>query len=222
MQLKRSKSILFFIFALLAFTPKTMQSQTVLLDPAEIYVGVSGGATGSMMLFTPTVQQSYFLGYNGGIAARYITENHVGLQVEFNYSQRGWLEANDLYSRQLDYIEMPFLTHIYFGKTNRFIFNLGPKIAYLLDEKVVLNNAENSKAEQHIKPVYSKFDYGIAAGLGYNLKTKNIGVYQLELRAYYGLSDIFANTKKDFFDTSNHLNVSLNFGYFFQLTGRGK
>ncbi len=222
MQLKRSKSILFFIFALLAFTPKTMQSQTVLLDPAEIYVGVSGGATGSMMLFTPTVQQSYFLGYNGGIAARYITENHVGLQVEFNYSQRGWLEANDLYSRQLDYIEMPFLTHIYFGKTNRFIFNLGPKIAYLLDEKVVLNNVENSKAEQHIKPVYSKFDYGIAAGLGYNLKTKNIGVYQLELRAYYGLSDIFANTKKDFFDTSNHLNVSLNFGYFFQLTGRGK
>ena len=172
------------------------------------------------MMFNPTVRQIPLLGYQGGLAFRYITEKHVGLQIEMNYSQRGWDEESGLYSRRLNYLELPFLTHLYLGNTHRFIFNIGPKVSYLLNETVLINGMENSDAEQHVKPVYFPFDYGLTGGLGYNLHTRRAGVFQLELRAYYGLSDIFANTKSDYFANSNHMNAALSVGWFIQLTGK--
>ena len=92
----------------------------VRLDKPEIYVGVTAGATGSMVIFNPVVAQTYLQGYNGGLVFRYIAEKNVGMQAELNFSQRGWKEANGLFAKQLNYIELPFLTHIYMGKKNRF------------------------------------------------------------------------------------------------------
>ena len=220
-QNKNNKSFQFILITFLAlFSGTSLQSQTVLLQPAEVYIGTSFGANGSMMMFNPTVRQIPLLGYQGGLAFRYITEKHVGLQIEMNYSQRGWDEESGLYSRRLNYLELPFLTHLYLGNTHRFIFNIGPKVSYLLNETVLINGMENSDAEQHVKPVYFPFDYGLTGGLGYNLHTRRAGVFQLELRAYYGLSDIFANTKSDYFANSNHMNAALSVGWFIQLTGK--
>jgi len=211
---------LLIIVLLLQTAKPVIQAQTVLLDPPEIYIGATGGMNGSLVSFNPTVNQSMpLIGYNGGLSFRYITEKHFGLQIEANYSQRGWTESNGLYSRRADYIELPLLTHIFWGNTHRFIFNLGPKVAYLLRETELINNVTEPE-EQHTKPIYHPFDYGIAAGVGYNLKTKKIGVLQLEARAYYGLSNIFADKKTDYFSLSNYMNVSVNLGWYFQLTGK--
>lgn len=221
MRLNRNRILLFLTALLLtAFLPRNTNAQTILLEPAEFYIGTTHGTNASMLLFNPNVRQTYLLGYNGGVSLRYVTEKHFGLQLELNYAQRGWNEEGNLYARQLNYLELPFLTHVYFGDKSRFIFNLGPKLGYLLNESVVTNNASASTAEQHILPASNKFDYGLAAGFGYNLHTRKTGVYQLELRVYYGLSDVFPNSKSDFFSTSNHLNASLNLGWYFQLTGR--
>lgn len=224
MKLFRNKKILFLLtVSLLVFSNNKTSAQTVLLDPPEVYLGASFGMNGSMILFSPRVLQSYnTFGYNGGIAFRYITENHFGLQLEANYSQRGWTEEGGGYSRQLNYVEVPFLTHYYLGDTHRFIFNLGPKIGYLLDEKVLKDDNLKPTAEQRIIPAHNKFDYGIAAGFGYNLHTRKAGVLQWELRAYYGLASVFPNSKVDFFSTSNFINASVNLGWYFQLTGRKK
>ena len=197
-----------------------IKAQTVLLDPPEIYLGVTGGMTGSMVMFNPTVNQSMpLLAYNGGLSFRYATESHCGLQIEANYSQRGWEEASGAYSRQADYIEFPLLTHLYWGKTHRFIFNLGPKLGYLLKETDLINTVTEPD-EQQKTPISNRFDYGIAAGFGYNLHTRKAGVIQLETRAYYGLSNIFPDAKTDYFKASNYLNVSVSLGYYFQLTGK--
>ncbi len=221
MERNRSKKTFFLItLCWLALSSTNVQAQTILLDPPEIYIGTTHGVNGSTMLFNPRVTQTYLLGYNGGVSFRYVTEKHFGLQVELNYSQRGWAEEGGVYSRRLDYLELPFLTHIYVGDKNRFIFNLGPKLGYLLNETVLTNDGSNPAQEQHLIPAQFKFDYGIAAGLGYNLHTSRTGVFQLELRAYYGLADVFPNTKSDYFNTSNHLNASVNLGWYFQLTGR--
>jgi len=201
-------------------TFSVIKAQTVLLDPPEIYLGVTGGMTGSMVMFNPTVNQSMpLLAYNGGLSFRYVTESHCGLQIEANYSQRGWEEASGAYSRQADYIEFPLLTHLYWGKTHRFIFNLGPKLGYLLKETDLINTVTEPD-EQQKTPISNRFDYGIAAGFGYNLHTRKAGVIQLETRAYYGLSNIFPDAKTDYFKASNYLNVSVSLGYYFQLTGK--
>ena len=200
-----------FVFSGLLFLAiiPAVRAQTVLLDPPEVYLGATGGMTGSMVMFNPTVNQIMpLLGYNGGLSFRFVTESHCGLQIEANYSRRA------------DYVEFPLLTHLYWGKTNRFIFNLGPKISYLLQETDLKNNVTETAEEQQKTAIYHPFDYGIAAGFGYNLHTRRVGVYQLETRAYYGISNIFADTKKDYFRASNFLNISVSLGYYFQLTGK--
>ncbi len=222
-QNRNKKSIFVLIFVSFAFFSGSLKSQTFLLDPPEIYIGPTFGYNLSRVNFSPSIQQSFLQGNNGGLAFRYISEKHFGFQIELNYSQRGWTESDSAgYSRRLNYIEVPFLTHFYFGNSSRFIFNVGPKISYLLSEKVLKNDFTNTTAEQHIKPAYFPFDYGIAAGFGYDLHTRSVGILELELRIYYGLADVFANTKTDYFAASNHLDASINLGWFFQLSGKEK
>jgi len=77
------------------------------------------------------------MGIHGGMAVKYISEKHLGLIAEVNYSQRGWTEEFDptdgfSYNRRLNYLELPIMTHIYFGNKIRFIVNIGPQISFLL------------------------------------------------------------------------------------------
>jgi hypothetical protein len=191
-------------------------SAQVRLDKPEMYIGANFGVTESMVLFKPAITQGLLMGYNGGIVFRYIAEKNVGMQAELNFSQRGWKEASGLYSRQLNYIELPFMTHIYIGHRNRVFFNLGPKISYLISERVLVNGTVSSTDVQHITSVQHPFDYGLCTGLGilFNIKGK---VLQLDTRANFGLSDVFANTKRDYFATSNNTDLSVNLAWLFQV-----
>lgn len=213
------KKTVFGLVMLLQMLSMSAFSQIIILEPTEKYIGISQGINNSFVLFYPNLKQNlFFPGYTGGISYRYITEKHWGLQVELKYSQRGWSEKDNTYTRRIDYVELPFLTHFYFGNTHRAILNVGPKIGYLLNDRTLKNTSSEPNAEQH-KSIYFPFDYGGTLGIGYNLHTKNSGVYEVELRGYYALSDIFANTKRDFFQMSNTLNISLNFVLYLQLTG---
>lgn len=200
----------------------TASAQTILLDPPESYLGITVGGNAGMLNFDPLVEQTPHIGYMGGLVFRYVTEKQVGLQVETNIIERGWEEKNGQYGRKITYAELPFLSHFYIGKKHRLIFNLGTKIGLKIDEKETRNSLKKTTHEQHIKTVHQPFDYGIVAGLGYNFKTKKIGLFQFETRAYYGLSDVFSNQKTDFFNTSNHINLSLQLSWMIQLSGNKK
>lgn len=188
----------------------------VRLDKPEMYIGGNLGVTESMIMFNPAITQGFLMGYNGGIVFRYIAEKNVGMQAELNFSQRGWKEASGLYSRQLNYIELPFMTHIYVGNKSRFFINIGPKISYLISENTPLNGTGNSTDVQHVTPVQHPFDYGLCAGLGllFNVHGR---ILQLDTRANYGLSDIFADTKRDYFGTSNNFDLSVNLALLFRV-----
>ncbi|MDO9633928.1 MAG: porin family protein [Paludibacter sp.] len=183
---------------------------------SETYLGISGGPAASMVYFKPTVEQDYLTAYHGGLVFRYISEKHLGIQAELNYSQRGWKEIGGSFEKRLDYLEIPFLTHIYFGDKAQFIFNIGPKIGYLIQEKILYNSNPSSTVEQHIQPIQNKFDYGFAAGLGFLFKIKR-QVFQLESRANMSFSDIFSNDRRDYFDNSNLINASVTLGWLIQV-----
>ena len=203
-------------FSILVFLSiSTLIMSQVRLDKPEIYFGASAGVTESMVIFKPSVSQGYLMGYNGGIVFRYIAEKNVGMQAELNFTQRGWTESSGLYSRQLNYIELPFMTHIYIGKKSRVFLNLGPKISYLISENV-LKNEKTNKETQDTTLVQNPFDYGLCAGLGVLFNIKG-NIYQLDTRANYSLSDVFSNNKRDYFDTSNNVNVSVNLAWLFQV-----
>ncbi len=192
-----------------------LNAQDRLINP-EVYVGIDFGVTESKIMFNPSVNQSMLMGYNGGIVFRYIAEKNAGIQAELNYSQRGWVESNGLYSKQLNYIELPFMTHIFMGKTNRFFINIGPKISYLLSEKVLLNQTTSATAIQQTLAIQNRFDYGLCGGFGL-LFGIGKSVFQLDTRVNYSLNDVYSNKKTDYFSNSNNFNVSVNFAYFLKI-----
>lgn len=201
----------------------------------EFSVGVGGGITLSKIDFVPAVLQTYKQGVWGGISFRYISENHLGLQAEINFSKRGWKEdwrqtdSTFFYSRSLSYLEIPILTHIYFGKKGRFFVNLGPQISYFLSDAQSMNQPlatyiEKQKKETPDNPhigaqyrnVEKKFEYGLVGGMGVEIRS-SIGYFDLEGRYYFGLSDIFNNRKADAFSRTAHRVIEARISYFFPI-----
>lgn len=199
------------ILCLFLFT--TLQIHAQKPFSPEIAVGVNGGATLSQMSFIPSVEQKMLQGINGGLTFRYISEKHFGLIIESNLAQRGWKEnlTDSAYSRTLNYIEIPFLTHVTFGKRRlRYFVNLGPKVAFLLNDKETRNFATNDAP--HGKAVQNRIDYGLCAGTGFELRT-GLGSFLLEGRYYFGLGDIFSNAKGEDFSRSANNSISVNLTY---------
>ncbi|GHV58476.1 hypothetical protein FACS1894182_10980 [Bacteroidia bacterium] len=220
--MKRIIGIILFVF-----TIGIVQSQTVDFQP-ELAYGVNAGATLSRVSFLPRIPQTLLLQETGGFTARYISEKSCGILVELNYSLRGWKEVADTvshfnrYSRSLAYIEMPVLTHFYFtlGKRTRMVLNLGPQVSYNIGEKVLQKEIIPPPNGEPAVPLYygddytiqRKFDYGITGGLGLEVRT-GIGSFILEGRYYYGLSDIFNNSRSDIFQSSHNQVIGIKLSY---------
>lgn len=186
-------------------------------DPfkGELYLGVGGGTLFSKVDFVPGVPLAFKQGYFGGLAGKYISEKNLGLIAEVNFTQRGWTETYDpstnfSYSRTLNYVEIPFMTHIYFGQRTRFIVNLGPQISLLMGDKEEMSQAlsDDVDARRAANPdaqigmqyegIYplKKVDYGLVGGVGMELKT-GMGDFDIEGRYYFGLGDIFTSRRSE-------------------------
>ncbi len=189
----------------------------------EIAVGASFGTNFSSVSFQPKVPTKMKMGFSGGVTARWISEKHLGLQAELNFTQNGWEEKFEEqpqyhYSRTLNYMELPFLTHIYYGeKRVRVFLNLGPKISYLIGESTDSNlNGENPNPnrpdEQHGLAAQKKFGWGLCGGPGMEIRT-GIGSFLLEGRYYYALGDLFNSRKEDPFPKSSGQVISVKLTY---------
>jgi hypothetical protein len=207
-----------------------MYSQTNTFAP-EWAFGVNGGLTFSKVSFNSyiNVPQIQFRQFSGGLVVRYISESHFGILGELNYSQRGWKERTDTvylnrYARSLAYLELPIMSHIYFnlGKSVRLIFNLGPQVGYYISEKEIEREIIDFKQDINDpdKPSYydisvqHPFDYGLKGTMGFEFRTQT-GSIILDGRYYFGLSDIFNNTKGDLFQASHHQVMGLSLTYLF-------
>lgn len=208
----------------------------------ELNFGIGAGPTFSssslnVMNSRTTIDTKNLTQLHAGVSVRYITEKHFGLIGELNFAQMGWEDNFDdiiveegkeapEYKRTLNYLEMPLLTHIYFGSDKaRFFINLGPKISFLLSEKETKNKALqdyiDKNASTNIAPllkhygkdVENKIDYGITAGMGFELRTK-FGYFTLEGRYYFGLADIFKSQKGEDFSRSANREISARLTYY--------
>ena len=117
---------------------------------SNIALGFKGGVALCRTQFRPTVPQAWLPGMLLGVSFRYIEEKHFGLIAELNFEQRGWKETFEKtslqYQRRLTYIQLPVLTHIYFG-TSRFKFfaNLGPEIGFMIGNSISSHSSRSWK-----------------------------------------------------------------------------
>ena len=179
----------------------------------QFMLGVGAGPIFSEVDFISRVPQTMAQGLSGGVSLKYISEKHLGFLTELNFTQRGWKEdfsetdnPEHSYSRTLNYIELPLMTHVYFGDKVRFVFNMGPQVSYMIGDKSTMNDAlsgfiDDKLAERpdfpigiQYKSIDKRFDYGLVGGLGIEFNTA-IGSFDLEGRYYFGLGDSFDNTR---------------------------
>lgn len=214
----------------------------------EWNVGVGFGPTFSTLSLVATdrtqnIDTKMIQQFQGGVSVRYIHEKNLGIIGELNFSQQGWSEniedkittnsqtgvsdtTHFSNKHKLNYIELPLLTHIYFGgEKSRVFINLGPKFSYLVSESdefenLPANGSHGSNGlpvdNQYGRKVQKKFDYGIMAGLGFELRTK-IGNFALEGRYSLGFGDIYNNRKSDAFSRSANRVLSARLTYYMKL-----
>ncbi len=200
------------------FTPKEVQS-------------MKGGLTGGLAM-RYTVEK-----YFSTIAS---------IAAEVNYGQMGWKEdirdLNDQpvinaatgvaeqYERTINYIQVPIMAHLAWGRENRgvnFFVNAGPQFGVYLSESTKSNfdwdkrnmaDRANSICAQDTMAVENKFDYGIAAGAGIEVAHPKVGRFLLEGRYYYGLGNIYGDSKRDYFGSSNFGTITIKLTYLFDIT----
>lgn len=187
--------------------------------PKEWDFGFLGGMVMSEMNFDPTITQDMATGYTFGVSARYIEEKYFGIQAEVLLTRRGYKDRYTefpgyKFQRNLTYLEVPILTHIYFpmGRRNEICVDGGPKFGVMLWENSDSNlpadfgqqgtPTAGFRTEHHTMDISRRFDYGIQIGLGYEYKFSRIWSAQLSARYYFGLGNIFPDEKSDVFETS--------------------
>ncbi len=212
----------------------------------DFVVGVNGGYVLNKMTFSPTIKQTFHGGMTFGITARYTCEkyfsSYCALQAELNYAQLGWKElietSTDTYQRTINYVQLPFLARLAWGKEKRGAmgyFLVGPQVGFYLNDHdkrgtsdgsegwtaLTLLKRPNHVVQQYDLPVQNNFEYGITGGAGVEVNSA-IGHFLLEGRYYYGLSDIFHNSKKDKFGKSSHGAIIAKASYLFDIKKKHK
>ena len=185
----------------------------------ESYLGLKAGATISSVMFTPRVGQETNPGFVGGFVFKHFGQRNLGIQLEMNYLQAGWtesLESPDSYSRRLNYLQIPFMTHANLGKRKtRVVLNVGPYISLLLSEKeqIKLENEENAEIYYRTE-IDNVGDFGLAFGLGL-LRHTSIGTIQIEGRLNQGLSSIYESGFDTTFQYSRNQIIEVALYYMF-------
>lgn len=177
----------------------------------EYWVGAHGGVSASTVLFNPTrdgmspITDACVLGGNAGVAFRFAAHKYCHFQMELDYMHRGWRDSYG--TNSLHYVELPILMNLNFGSDLcRWIFNLGPQIGYCVWE-------ESGTITQ-------RFDWGLAAGTGFYIRTKNAGVYEFEIRYDFSLGSVFGTTVTDDYKMANPMDLSINLGWYWPIKSR--
>jgi len=207
-----------YVFSNVGFVPKVTQ-------------GLHGGMTGGLSF--RYVCEKYF-------------KSVCSIYAEVNYAQIGWkediLDINDAavinpvtgmaekYSRTINYLQVPVFARMGWGREAKgfqFFAQIGPQFGWCLSESTDTNfdfehcntgDRASVTIAQDTMAVENKFDYGIAGGIGMEYSIPKVGHFLVEARYYYGLGNIYGNSKRDYFSKSNFGNIVFKVAYLFDIT----
>ena len=115
------------------------------------------------------------------------------------------------YSRKINYLQVPLLARLGWGRERnglQFFIQLGPQVGFYLNDQTDTNfdardigsysgKRSSFVVAQDTMAIENTMDYGIAAGAGLEFSNRHVGHFIVEGRYYYGLGNIYGNTKRD-------------------------
>jgi hypothetical protein len=143
------------------------------------------------------------------------------------------------FERQVSYIQVPVMARMGWGRERRgfqFFAQIGPQVGFYLSDRSTTNfdvrqaafnpaspdyryggiRASNVVAQDSL-PIQNKFDYGVAGGAGIEFSHPRLGHFLLEGRYYYGLGNLFGNSKSDVFGKSNFGQIVIKATWLFDI-----
>ncbi|MBQ6965823.1 MAG: PorT family protein [Bacteroidaceae bacterium] len=201
----------------------------------DLSIGIMAGYTINKMDFMPKIKQTMKSSPMMGIAARFVCEKYFSticaVQMELQYNNLGWQEdiqdgSGNTYKRDWHFLEVPMLMQMGWGRERRglkFLFEAGPQVGIYLSGKEHkgggqwnTDNRPNGVVYQYGKDPDNKFDYGITAGIGLEYSSP-VGHFLLQGRYYYGLGDLYDNSKRGDFGRSANQTISVKLTYLLDL-----
>ncbi len=194
------------------------------------YVGIKAGYNYGTAAFGHALQRINIVeGYNPGIHVGLIginyMEKNIGLQVELNYTQKGWAQLFDnnapKFVTDLNYIEMPMYMNVYIGrKKTRMYFNLGIYAEYLIGVKAsaIPTDTQGYDFYPYDSSRDRKFGYGMIAGGGF-YRDFSFGTILIQGAFSYGISNVLDPVTEDsgIPDLSNLITSSVSVAYMIKL-----
>jgi len=150
------------------------------LTHAQVSIGLRAGYGAHGLYTWPSSMEKYQVPYflsNGGLQIIYNNENNAGVQMEFNYANKGWKEQDSTvaganFQRTISYLEIPIYSRWEIGKKNfKFLILVGPYFGWKLSETTESTNFSHIWNANHPFNHYEKpirdMHYGIKAGIGF-------------------------------------------------------
>ena len=134
----------------------------------DLAIGINGGYALNQVSFSPNISQKMHGGITMGGTVRYTCEKYFSMicaiQGELNYAQLGWTEdittGTGAYKRNVNYIQMPLLVNLGFGKERGGVKGCilaGPHLGFCISENEItsgeLTDLTNRQIELHSKQV---------------------------------------------------------------------
>lgn len=219
---KLRKSLLS-VCALLALSVTALAQRS--FYPKSVWIGLSGGVQFSKYQFNPSVTQSQHLGTNMGVVGRIDLEKGASAEIRLNYVETGWTERYDnadqlSFKREIRYIEMPILTHLYLeSKVARVFVNAGPFVGYYLGDRSLATGEGFTELQlsRQTMPIKNKLAWGLMGGPGVSLKLGSRHRIELESHILYNFQDIWSTKREDPYGGSAELRFGGNLRYLFRL-----
>lgn len=199
--MKNSKISLVLVFFFAVIQISTAQ------EKSEYKLGFKGGVNFTNVGTTTGVTNKSLTGVHFGLFAKLPITNSFAVQPELYFTTKGGeltyqnVVVDGTAKFNLNYIEVPVLA--VFKIFPGFNFQVGPYASYLVSSKVKNVNEVSFNFEDNIQSGdFNKFDTGLMAGFGIDVKSVEIGVrYNFGLlkvgkdKTYLGTNYIFPDGK---------------------------
>lgn len=155
--------------------------------------GIKGGVNFTNLYVEDVDDENMKVGFNAGIYHRMELSDHLAIQPEFLFSQKGaslhyddniFTGGSGNYRFNLNYLEVPALLVL---KSGNFNIHAGPYAGFLVGVNIkdVDEDGNISEIESLDRDDFNTFDYGVAAGVGFDFTGGMLG-----FRYNYGFNEI--------------------------------
>jgi hypothetical protein len=136
-------------------------------------------------------------GFNIALSADKYFSDKWSLKLKAIYDQKGTRngmlsEGDILYNRDvpLNYITVPVMANLHFGKTRNWYFNFGPYAGFLLDAKT----SSIAGKTYSIKHRFNSVDVGLGYGIGVKIPVAKKLKFFIETEAQNGVTKLYKST----------------------------